>query len=68
MFLAERNSRDIVALKRIANIRNNTKSELLAFDMEELERGKMYIYTLFVMSDSYLDLDQCFDIRFKLKD
>jgi len=66
LFLAERNSKDIVALKRIANIRGSYKSESLAFDMSELEVGKMYIYTVFVMSDSYLEMDQCFDIRIKI--
>ena len=67
VFLVERNSKEIIALKRVPSIRGKEAVQSLSFDMEGLNDGGMYIYTLFVMSDSYLDLDQYFDIRIKVQ-
>ena len=57
--LGEIETREVIALKRISYIRNHSTAQL-AFYTPETE-GRV-IYTLYVMSDSYLGLDQQYDI------
>lgn len=66
VILYERNSGDLISLKRINSIRKDRAIETLSIDISEMERGKRYIYTLLVMSDSYLDIDQMYDFRFEM--
>ncbi|KAK7108639.1 hypothetical protein V1264_016337 [Littorina saxatilis] len=57
-------SREVIALKRVNNIRGRTTSTLALFTPETTGR---VIYTLYLMSDCYLGLDQqydlCLDVR-----
>ena len=58
-------TKDVVAMKRITCTRNKrSTSASLAFFAPELPCK--VIYTLFVMSDSYLGLDQQYDIRLEV--
>lgn len=61
LVLGETETRDVVAMKRITCAHNKrSTSASLAFFAPELPCKA--IYTLFVMSDSYLGLDQQYDI------
>jgi len=63
--LGETETRDVVAMKRVTCTRNKrSTSASLAFFAPELPCK--VIYTLFVMSDSYLGLDQQYDIRLEV--
>ena len=57
--LGEIETREVVALKRIGFIRNHSTAQLAFYTPE---REGRVIYTLYVMSDSYLGLDQQYDI------
>ena len=62
LVLGETETGDVVAMKRVACTRNRrSTSASLAFFSPELPCK--VIYTLYVMSDSYLGLDQQYDIR-----
>ncbi|XP_076445059.1 activating signal cointegrator 1 complex subunit 3-like isoform X3 [Babylonia areolata] len=52
-------AQEVVALKRITNIRGRINTQLALFTPETPGR---VIYTLYVMSDSYLGLDQQYDL------
>ena len=61
LVLGETESREVVAMKRVTCARNKrSTSASLAFFAPELPCK--VIYTLFIMSDSYLGLDQQYDI------
>jgi len=61
LVLGETDARDVVAMKRVTcNRKRRSTSASLAFFAPELPCR--VIYTLFVMSDSYLGLDQQYDI------
>lgn len=57
--LGEVETREVIALKRVSYIRNHSSTQL-AFYTPESE-GRV-IYTLYMMSDCYLGLDQQYDI------
>ena len=57
--LGEIESREVVALKRVSYIRGQLNAELAFYTPEKEGRC---IYTLYLMSDSYLGLDQQYDI------
>lgn len=60
--LGETETGDVVAMKRVTCTRNKrSTSASLAFFAPELPCK--VIYTLYAMSDSYLGLDQQYDIR-----
>ena len=59
LVLGEVDSRELLALKRIGFIRGRTRSSL-AFSAPEEPCRK--IYTLYLISDCYLGLDQQFDL------
>jgi len=62
LVLGEMDTRDVVAMKRVSCARNKrSMSASLAFFAPEMPCK--VIYTLYVMSDSYLGLDQQYDIR-----
>ena len=50
---------ELLALKRIGAIKNRSTVSLAFYTPEEIGRK---IYTLYFMSDSYIGLDQQFDI------
>ncbi|KAL3883314.1 hypothetical protein ACJMK2_029590 [Sinanodonta woodiana] len=52
-------NKEMIALKRIGYIRNRSSATLAMFMPETVGR---VIYTLYIMSDSYLGLDQQYDI------
>ena len=54
---------DVIALKRVGLIRRHQKVSLAFYTPEELGRK---IYTLYVMSDCYLGLDQQYDINLEV--
>jgi activating signal cointegrator complex subunit 3 len=60
LVLGEVETRDVVALKRIGSMRGKCTSATLAFFAPE--RPGRVIYTLYVMSDCYLGLDQQYDL------
>jgi len=65
LVLGETETRDVVAMKRVICPRNKrSTSASLAFFAPELPTK--VIYTLFVMSDSYLGLDQQYDLRLEV--
>lgn len=52
-------SQEVVALKRVGHIKGRINSQLALFTPESVGR---IIFTLYLMSDSYLGLDQQYDI------
>lgn len=52
-------SRDVIALKRVGFVRGSSHQSLALYTPETPGR---VIYTLYLMSDSYLGLDQQYDI------
>lgn len=65
LVLGETDSADVVAMKRITCTRNKRSTTAsLAFFAPELPCK--VIYTLYVMSDSYLGLDQQYDMRLEV--
>ena len=57
------NNQDILALKRVSTVRGRTTQQLNFWTPDEAGR---VIYTLYVMSDSYLGLDQQYDIHLEV--
>nr|XP_014343473.1 PREDICTED: activating signal cointegrator 1 complex subunit 3 [Latimeria chalumnae] len=57
--LGEVDKKELVALKRVGYVRNQNVVSLAFYTPENI--GK-YIYTLYLMSDSYLGMDQQYDI------
>jgi len=65
LVLGETETREVVAMKRVTCSRNKrSMSVSVAFFAPELPCK--VIYTLFIMSDSYLGLDQQYDIRLEV--
>ncbi|XP_013879087.1 activating signal cointegrator 1 complex subunit 3 [Austrofundulus limnaeus] len=60
LVLGEVDRRELLALKRVGYVSNHTSTSVAFYTPEKT--GK-YIYTLYVMSDSYLGLDQQYDIH-----
>ena len=50
----------MIALKRVGSVRGKSRAQI-AFYTPETATGRV-LYTLYVMSDSYLGLDQQYDI------
>ena len=65
LVLGEINSGDVIALKRVGLVRRHQKVSLAFYTPEELGRK---IYTLYIMSDCYLGLDQQYDIHLEVVD
>ncbi|CAL9705487.1 unnamed protein product [Knipowitschia caucasica] len=63
LVLGEVDRRELLAVKRVGYVRNRTVASVAFYTPEST--GK-YIYTLYVMSDSYLGLDQQYDIHLKV--
>ncbi|ELT88015.1 hypothetical protein CAPTEDRAFT_159536 [Capitella teleta] len=61
--LGEVESGDLIALKRVSYVRNSSSAQLAFFTPETTGR---VIYTLYLMSDSYLGLDQQLDVYFEV--
>ncbi|XP_039603796.1 activating signal cointegrator 1 complex subunit 3 [Polypterus senegalus] len=59
IILGEVDKKELLALKRIGYIRNRSTALVAFFSPEKFGR---YIYTLYLMSDSYLGMDQQYDI------
>ncbi len=59
LILGEIETKEVLALKRVGFIRGRTNAQLAFYTPET--KGRV-IYTLYVMSDSYLGLDQQFDV------
>ena len=57
--LGEIDSTDVIALKRVGLIRRHQKVSLAFYTPEEVGRK---IYSLYIMSDAYLGLDQQYEI------
>ena len=60
LVLGEVEGREVVALKRVGTVRGRSKLQLAFYTPETTGR---VIYTLYLMSDCYLGLDQQYDIR-----
>lgn len=60
LVMGEVDRRELLAVKRVGYVRNNTAVSLAFYTPEKT--GKC-IYTLYLMSDSYLGLDQQYDIH-----
>lgn len=56
-------NQDMVALKRVKTIRGPTTQQMTFYTPEK--RGRV-IMTLYIMSDSYLGLDQQYDIHLEV--
>lgn len=63
MVLGDTDSGELLALKRIGNVRSSTRTSL-SFYTPETEGRK--IYTLYLLSDCYLGLDQQYDLYFEI--
>lgn len=60
LVLGEVDRRELLAVKRVGYVRNHTVASVAFYTPETT--GK-YIYTLYVLSDSYLGLDQQYDLH-----
>uniref|UniRef100_A0A8C6SMC7 Activating signal cointegrator 1 complex subunit 3 n=1 Tax=Neogobius melanostomus TaxID=47308 RepID=A0A8C6SMC7_9GOBI len=60
LVLGEVDRRELLAVKRVGYVRNHTVASVAFFTPQTT--GK-YIYTLYVLSDSYLGLDQQYDLH-----
>ncbi|XP_058504063.1 activating signal cointegrator 1 complex subunit 3 [Solea solea] len=60
LVMGEVDRRELVALKRVGYVRNHSSVSVAFFTPEKT--GKC-IYTMYLMSDSYLGLDQQYDVR-----
>ena len=65
LLLGEVDSGELLALKRVGFFREKTKVSLALCAPEERCRK---IYTLYLLSDCYLGLDQQFDLCFNFED
>ncbi|KAK3734227.1 hypothetical protein QZH41_012947, partial [Actinostola sp. cb2023] len=63
LVLGDTDSGELIALKRLGTIRSTTQTTLSFYTPENLGRK---IYTLYLMSDSYLGLDQQYDIYLEI--
>ncbi len=63
LILGDRETRELVALKRLGNIRREMTANLV-FSTPRTPGRK--IYSLYLLSDSYLGWDQRFDIRLEV--
>lgn len=59
VILGEIDKKELLALKRVGYVRNRSTISLAFFSPEVTGR---YIYTLYLMNDSYLGMDQQYDI------
>ncbi|XP_029640230.1 activating signal cointegrator 1 complex subunit 3 isoform X1 [Octopus sinensis] len=59
LILGEIESQELIALKRVGYVRYHSRPQLAFFTPEKPGR---FIYTFYLMSDSYLGLDQQYDI------
>ncbi|XP_053566552.1 activating signal cointegrator 1 complex subunit 3 [Bombina bombina] len=59
LILGEVDKKELVALKRIGYVRNKNTVSVAFYTPENVGR---YIYTLYLMSDSYLGMDQQYDV------
>ncbi len=59
LLLGEVETREVIALKRVGYVRTKTSTQVAFYTPETVGR---VIYTLYVMSDSYLGLDQQYDL------
>ncbi|XP_039272645.2 activating signal cointegrator 1 complex subunit 3-like [Styela clava] len=59
LLLADVERKEVIALKRVQTLRNRT-TELLSFYPDNIERK---VYSVWLVSDSYLGLDQRYDVR-----
>ena len=66
IILCIRGTGQVLAMKRISSIRDRSTSQNISLDVSQLEAGKMYVFTVYVLSDSYLDMDHCYDLRLKV--
>uniref|UniRef100_A0A3B3DTQ4 Activating signal cointegrator 1 complex subunit 3 n=1 Tax=Oryzias melastigma TaxID=30732 RepID=A0A3B3DTQ4_ORYME len=60
LVLGEVDRRELLAVKRVGYVRSRTVASVAFYTPEKTGR---YIYTLYVMSDSYLGLDQQYDLH-----
>ncbi|XP_053736130.1 activating signal cointegrator 1 complex subunit 3 isoform X1 [Synchiropus splendidus] len=60
LILGEVDRRELLAVKRVGFVRNHT---ILPVSFYTPQRPGKYIYTLYLMSDSYLGLDQQYDLH-----
>lgn len=60
LVMGEVDHKELLAVKRVGYVRNHTSVSVAFYSPETT--GK-YIYTLYVMSDSYLGLDQQYDVH-----
>ena len=63
MVLGEIDSGNVLALKRVGLIRRHQKVSLSFYTPEESGRR---IFTLYIMSDCYLGLDQQYDVHLEV--
>ncbi|KAM4772205.1 activating signal cointegrator 1 complex subunit 3 [Rhinophrynus dorsalis] len=59
LILGEVDKRELIAIKRIGYVRNKSTVSVAFFTPENTGR---YIYTLYLMSDSYIGMDQQYDM------
>lgn len=59
LIIGEIESQELIALKRVGYVRYHSRPQLAFFTPEKPGR---FIYTFYLMSDSYLGLDQQYDI------
>nr|XP_023662018.1 activating signal cointegrator 1 complex subunit 3 [Paramormyrops kingsleyae]XP_023662019.1 activating signal cointegrator 1 complex subunit 3 [Paramormyrops kingsleyae]XP_023662021.1 activating signal cointegrator 1 complex subunit 3 [Paramormyrops kingsleyae] len=64
LVLGEIDRRELLAIKRVGYVRNQSSASIAFFTPEKTGRC---IYTLYLMSDSYLGLDQQYDIYLNVK-
>lgn len=50
---------ELLALKKVSQFNTKTKTEMIFFEVPETKS----ILTVYIISDSYLGLDQSFDLR-----
>ncbi|XP_078504501.1 activating signal cointegrator 1 complex subunit 3 [Lissotriton helveticus] len=60
LILGEVDKKELIALKRVGYVRSRTSVSMAFYTPETTGR---YIYTVYLMSDSYLGMDQQYDIR-----
>ncbi|KAK3097620.1 hypothetical protein FSP39_011463 [Pinctada imbricata] len=61
LIIGDIESREVIALKRVSYVRHTSKQQLAIYTPENTGR---VIYTIYLMSDSYIGLDQQYDICF----
>ncbi|XP_064473851.1 activating signal cointegrator 1 complex subunit 3-like [Ornithodoros turicata] len=66
LILGHKESKELIALKRVGSCRSHTSRHHMTF-MSPSEPGRL-VYTCFLMSDSYLGLDQEYNIYLDVQD